>query len=156
MKYLLTLLCFSIIFSCVIYIFYRTRLLDNFKNPNTSQAFLNYKSSKNFLNSAEEMPEYDLSKAEAKVLDYFINDDFKIILDSNPTTGYFWKSYYDKAFINLKNQTFVASSGEFEGSSVFNFNALKKGRTALTMVYIKKNEENKQPEDIRIFEINIK
>jgi len=65
---------------------------------------------------------------------------FIIALDSNPTTGYMWYEDYDDSFLQLVSHDYERSlPGEglvgAGGTESFEFEALKKGETEVTMVY---------------------
>lgn len=61
--------------------------------------------------------------------------EFRIHLESNPSTGYSWDAIYDKEFIELKGEDYQRTSFAIGGGGVmeFTFIALKKGRTTLIM-----------------------
>jgi inhibitor of cysteine peptidase len=61
--------------------------------------------------------------------------EFRIHLESNPSTGYSWEAVYDKECIELKDEDYQRTSFAIGGGGVmeFTFIALKKGRTTLTM-----------------------
>lgn len=69
-----------------------------------------------------------------------VNKEFKIALESNPTTGYSWTAKFDPEYIKLVNSTYIpyptyqgiVGSG---GIEVFTFKAIKWGKTEITMQY---------------------
>lgn len=85
-------------------------------------------------------------------------EQFSIILESNPSTGYKWVPEYDKEIIELiddryeslnKNQQIVGAPGK----QIFVFKALKKGDTEIKFEYGRSWE--KVSIDSRVFRISI-
>jgi len=69
-----------------------------------------------------------------------VNKEFRIVLPSNPTTGYSWMTKFDPNYLQLVNSTYIAyptrpgivGSG---GIQIFTFKAIKPGNTEITMQY---------------------
>jgi len=69
-----------------------------------------------------------------------VDREFKIVLPSNPTTGYEWMAKFDPNYIQLVNSTYIAyptrpgivGSG---GIQIFTFKAIKPGKTGIAMQY---------------------
>jgi predicted secreted protein len=67
-----------------------------------------------------------------------VNKEFKIPLDSNPSTGYRWEASFDKAFLKLKADHFKRPEKALigaGGTQVFVFLPIKKGETEIRFVY---------------------
>ncbi|MFH1002617.1 MAG: protease inhibitor I42 family protein [Chloroflexota bacterium] len=65
---------------------------------------------------------------------------FSIALSSNPSTGYDWEATYDKTMIALVGKTFQPAAAQPDtvgagGTDLFQFKALKAGKTNITMKY---------------------
>jgi Predicted secreted protein len=69
-----------------------------------------------------------------------VNKEFKIVLESNPTTGYSWMAKFNPRYIQLVNSTYfpyktapnVVGSG---GVQVFTFKAVRPGISRITLEY---------------------
>ena len=69
-----------------------------------------------------------------------VNKEFKIALESNPTTGYSWTAKFNPRYIQLVNSTYfpyktapnVVGSG---GVQVFTFKAIRPGISRITLEY---------------------
>ena len=78
---------------------------------------------------------------EGQAIDIGVNQQFVIALGSNRTTGYSWQASYDETMLELVNgkseykeeakQGLVGAGG----IECFRFEALKTGRTEITLVY---------------------
>ena len=72
-----------------------------------------------------------------------VNQEFVITLDSNPTTGYSWQETYDETALELVEKTYKPGEQAKQGAvgaggtEHFQFKALKKGETEITMVYVR-------------------
>ena len=76
------------------------------------------------------------SQADEKLVK--VNKEFKIPLDSNPSTGYKWEASFDKAFLRLKADRFKRPDKAFPGAGgtqTFVFLPIKKGDTKIRFVY---------------------
>ncbi len=69
-----------------------------------------------------------------------VNKEFRVILKSNPTTGYSWTAKFDPNYAQLINSKYIpyktkpgiVGSG---GIQIFTFKAIKPGKTQITMEY---------------------
>jgi Predicted secreted protein len=69
-----------------------------------------------------------------------VGQEFIIALDANPTTGYNWEESYDDTVLSLVEKKYnpdekapgLVGSG---GTQCFQFKALKKGTTEITLTY---------------------
>jgi len=81
-----------------------------------------------------------LGAKEMWYVDCLLGEDFKISLESNPTTGYSWTASLDEDALALVDQTYVpyerpsgiVGSG---GRDLFTFQALRPGDTLVKMTY---------------------
>jgi inhibitor of cysteine peptidase len=67
-----------------------------------------------------------------------VNEEFKIPLDSNPSTGYKWEASFDEAFLNLKADDFKRPAKALigaAGTQTFVFLPVKQGETKIRFVY---------------------
>jgi inhibitor of cysteine peptidase len=91
------------------------------------------------------------------------DEQFTIVLQSNPTTGYEWIPVFDSNIIELISHSVTplqksasTSSSLLSGSSgkdVFTFKALDTGTTILKMIY--KRSWEKEPLKQKLFQIKI-
>ena len=83
-------------------------------------------------------------------------DLFKVILDSNPTTGYSWEiGPYDDSIIKFVKSEYKPSSDRIgsDGKRIIKFEAFNKGKTTLELSYLLVWEKNKEP--IKKLEITV-
>ena len=76
------------------------------------------------------------SQADEKLVK--VNKEFKIPLDSNPSTGYKWEASFDKAFLRLKADRFKRPAKAFPGAGgtqTFVFLPIKQGDTKIGFIY---------------------
>lgn len=75
-----------------------------------------------------------------------LNSEFKISLESNPTTGYKWEAKFDENFLKLQADTFFKPSepriGQ-GGTQTFEFLPVKSGETIVEFLY-KRSWEKQQ------------
>lgn len=88
-------------------------------------------------------------------------DKLILHLESNPSTGYQWQVVLmDGSLLDwVEGPSFVPSAPSLVGSggtSSFGFNALRKGRTSLKMVYRRPWEEGKPPIRAVVLKVRIK
>ena len=85
---------------------------------------------------------------------------FNITLASNPTTGYSWRidGSFDKSIVKLlgskyeRPKTSLIGAG---GREIWRFKALKPGKTAIKLKYVRPWEKNTPPAERRSFEVKI-
>ncbi|HMK36952.1 MAG TPA: protease inhibitor I42 family protein [Desulfomonilaceae bacterium] len=86
-----------------------------------------------------------------------LRSEFKISLESNPTTGYNWQIKYDEQFVTLKSDTFTrppnARIGQ-AGTRTFVFVPIKTGDTTVEFLY--KRSWEKEPVKKKEYRVNIK
>jgi len=89
-----------------------------------------------------------------------VNEEFLIVLDSNPTTGYEWEDSYDGSMLELIEKTYEPGESAKQGAigaggvEYFRFKALKEGETEITMTYKRSWEE--EFAEKRVYEVSIK
>ncbi len=70
-----------------------------------------------------------------------VNQEFVIVLGSNPTTGYGWQESHDQTMVELVESDYETGEGAEAGTvgaggiEYFRFKALKAGETEITLVY---------------------
>ena len=95
-----------------------------------------------------------------QVVDIGINQEFVIALGSNPTTGYRWQESHDENMLELTESKYEMGTGAKEGVvgaggiEYFQFKALKRGKTEITIVYKRPWEEESLEQ--KVFTVNIK
>ena len=88
------------------------------------------------------------------------NQEFAIVLESNPTTGYAWEASHDENMLKLVESKYEAAKGAEEGLvgtggvDYFRFKALKAGETEITMTYKRPWEEESAEQ--QVFTVDIK
>jgi inhibitor of cysteine peptidase len=86
-----------------------------------------------------------------------IGSEFKISLESNPTTGYKWEAWFDENLVKLKSDTFNRPSdariGQ-GGTQAFTFLPVKAGKTTIEFLY--KRSWEKEPAKKKQYKISIK
>lgn len=93
------------------------------------------------------------------------NNSFSIKLDSNPTTGFKWQlsANPDKNLLTLLGSDFKKSEIKNKGvpligsggHEIWNFKALKKGKTDLKFIYIREWDKKSNPSKTATFHIEI-
>ncbi|MFC2004335.1 protease inhibitor I42 family protein [Chloroflexota bacterium] len=90
-----------------------------------------------------------------------IDQEFAIVLGSNPTTGYGWQESYDSTMLELMEKKYIPGKEAKKdvvgagGADYFRFKALKTGETRIGMVY-KQPWEGGQISETKAFIINIR
>jgi len=96
----------------------------------------------------------------AEMIDTQAGRNFTIILPANPTTGYQWqlaRPLNDK-MIKLISSEYIADDTGLVGSGgkqVWKFSALKAGRAAIALKYVRPSEKNTTPE-VKYFIVSVK
>ena len=84
------------------------------------------------------------------------DQEFTIILESNPTTGYQWIPTFNTSMINLVSHNFQPSTTKLMGSpgtDIFKFKATSQGTESLKMIYKRSWEKEFVKE--KVFVINV-
>ena len=88
-----------------------------------------------------------------------IDNHLRIVLDTSPTTGYQWEiTAYDSTILTFIKSTYLPDQKHPDivgssGKTLFEFHAIKKGETKLTLVYLRPFEEDIPP--IKQFDLNV-
>ena len=91
----------------------------------------------------------------------YVGNDFSIVLESNPTTGYSWQlsSPPEKeliSFINSYFETKESAAVGASGSQVWIFKALKAGKATIHFKYVRPWEDNLPVEKEEYFMVDIR
>ena len=97
----------------------------------------------------------------AKNLEATAGNEFKIIIDSNPTTGYHWEimGELDEGVLEFISKEYRADEPMLTGSGgvdVFTFKALKAGKTLITLGYYPPSNDPVEPDQIVTFNVTVK
>ena len=96
----------------------------------------------------------------AEMIDTQLGRNFTITLPANPTTGYQWQLArpLNVKLIKLISSEYIADDTGLIGSGgkqVWKFKALKVGRAAVALKYVRPSEKNTKPE-VKYFIVSIK
>ena len=86
-------------------------------------------------------------------------NQFSVVLETNPTTGYEWELDFDFNYIRFTGRKYVSASPEMIGSGgheTFNFRTLKSGETEIIFSYLRSWETEKPPIETKSYKIIIK
>jgi predicted secreted protein len=78
------------------------------------------------------------NKKQNEIITVKKGQEFTIILESNPTTGYQWIPTFNTSMINLVSHNFQPSTTKLMGSpgtDIFKFKATNQGTESLKMIY---------------------
>jgi inhibitor of cysteine peptidase len=95
-----------------------------------------------------------------KTIQCSVDEEFSIVLDSNPTTGYQWQLARptDEKTLNLIDKKYKAPKPQLAGAGgqeVWSFKALSAGKTTIVFEYRRPWEKEKGPVKSMSFIINI-
>ncbi|AFM27625.1 protease inhibitor I42 family protein [Desulfomonile tiedjei] len=74
-----------------------------------------------------------------------LNETFKIVLDSNPSTGYTWQPVFDKKMLKLEKSAYTRPEQQIPGrggKQTYVFRPVKAGRTMIELQYARRWEKN--------------
>ena len=94
---------------------------------------------------------------EVQIIETKKGDEFSVVLETNPTTGYQWEIDFDSDYIQLVDREYLPTAPELIGSGgqeTFNFLALKSGETEMIFSYLR-IWENEPPIEEKIYNIII-
>ncbi len=105
-------------------------------------------------------PQLDISDP-AKILEAAAGSEFKIIIDSNPTTGYHWEivDELDANVVEFVSKDFKGSEPVIPGSGgvdVWTFKALNAGETLITLGYYPPSNDPVEPQQTVTFTVTVK
>lgn len=97
----------------------------------------------------------------AKKLEAIAGNEFKIVIDSNPTTGYHWEivGKLDASVVKFISKEFKGSEPVMPGSGgrdIFTFKALKTGQTLITLEYYPPSNDPVEPQQTVSFTVTVK
>lgn len=89
------------------------------------------------------------------------DEEFTIVLDSNPTTGYHWEfvTEPDASMVEFVSRDYVAGQPVTTGSGgvdVWTFKAVAAGETQITLGYYPPSNDPVEPQQTVIFTVTIK
>ena len=110
--------------------------------------------------AATTVPQLQISDP-AKILEASTGNEFKIIIDSNPTTGYHREiiGELDAGVLEFISKEYRADEPMLTGSGgvdVFTFKALKAGETLITLGYYPPSNDPVEPDQIVTFTVTVK
>ncbi len=98
-----------------------------------------------------------------QTIDVRTGEEFTLILESNPTTGYHWdivKGSLDENLVQFVNQEYQSTSDRGlvggGGVDIWTFKALKSGETKITLGYYPPSNTPTDPQQTQTFSVNIK
>lgn len=107
---------------------------------------------------SESLTKREKQPIPVQIMDKKVGEEFSIILDANPTTGYQWSIDYDHEYLELMDRRYNSeASPEIVGAGgqeVFKFKALKSGITEIKFSYLRL-WESVQPIEEKIYLIEI-
>ena len=97
----------------------------------------------------------------AKILEAAAGNEFKIVIDSNPTTGYHWAlvGELDADVIEFVSQEYAADEPVMPGSGgadIWTFKALSAGETQITLGYYPPSNDPVEPQQTLTFTVTVK
>ncbi len=97
----------------------------------------------------------------SKTLEAAAGNEFKIIIDSNPTTGYHWAlvGELDADVIEFVSQEYAADEPVMPGSGgadIWTFKALSAGETQITLGYYPPSNDPVEPQQTLTFTVTVK
>lgn len=106
------------------------------------------------------IPQLNISDP-AKKLDATAGNEFKIIIDSNPTTGYHWEivGALDANVVEFVSKDFKGSEPVIPGSGgvdILTFKAIKAGETQITLGYYPPSNTPVEPQQKVTFTVTVK
>ncbi|MBI5962429.1 MAG: protease inhibitor I42 family protein [Chloroflexi bacterium] len=105
-------------------------------------------------------PVLDISDP-SKILEAAIGNEFKIIIDSNPTTGYHWEiiGEVEKTIVEFISKDFKGDEPAMPGSGgvdIWAFRAVGAGETHITLGYYPPSNDPVGPQQTVTFTVTVK
>lgn len=105
-------------------------------------------------------PNLDISDP-AKILEAAAGNEFKIVIDSNPTTGYHWEiiGELDANIVEFISRDFKGSEPVMPGSGgvdIWAFKAVGAGKTHITLGYYPPSNDSVEPQQTVTFTVTVK
>lgn len=99
-------------------------------------------------------------KDSSKLIKVEVEQEFDIVLKSNATTGYKWKlaKPLDKKILELVESEYKAPDDSVPGKGgeeVWTFRGVGKGKTLISLKYVRPWEKKKAPEKTEIFGVMV-
>jgi predicted secreted protein len=98
-----------------------------------------------------------------KIMDAQLGEEFTIVIESNPTTGYHWEivpDTLDENMVQLINDEYISTSDPGlvggGGVQVLTFRALNPGEAKILLGYYPPSNTPTDPEQTETFTVNIK
>ena len=97
----------------------------------------------------------------SKNIEATIGSEFKIVLDSNPSTGYHWElgDDMDESIVQFVSKSYNDGGLSAPGSGgrdAWIFKAVKEGETHITLLYYSPSNELENPQQKVIFTVTVK
>jgi len=97
----------------------------------------------------------------AKILSATAGSEFKIVIESNPSTGYHWDlvDQSDESVVQLVSNEFRGAETAMPGSGgveVWTFKAVSAGEAKITLGYYPPSNEPTDPQQTVIFTVTVK
>jgi predicted secreted protein len=94
-------------------------------------------------------------------IDTRVGKEFKLVLESNPTTGYHWEVVGDlpENLVELVSRDYKADQPQLTGSGgveIWTFKAVGAGGGTITLGYFPPSNEATEPQKTESFTVNIK
>jgi len=95
-----------------------------------------------------------------KLIEVEVGQEFEIILDSNQTTGYGWKlaKSLDEEVLELVKSKYEEPEDPIlgkGGEEVWTFKATGKGKTGISLEYVREWEKGKAPAKTKSFKVSV-
>ncbi|MBC7876093.1 MAG: protease inhibitor I42 family protein [Anaerolineales bacterium] len=109
----------------------------------------------------EPQPEDLVVSDPAKNIEAIVGGEFKIVLDSNPSTGYHWElgEDMDESIVQFVSKGYNAGGLSAPGSGgrdAWIFKALQAGETHITLLYYPPSNEPVEPQQKVTFTVTVK
>ena len=89
-----------------------------------------------------------------------VGEEFTIVLDSNPTTGYSWKlsDNFSGGIVQLVSSSYIPPVTRRKGAGgeeIWRFKAVAAGKTTISLEYIRPWEKGVQPVAVKSYEVTV-
>lgn len=97
----------------------------------------------------------------AKILEATVGNEFKIVIDSDPSTGYHWElgDGLDESIVTFVSKDYSPETSLAPGSGgqdVWVFKAIKAGEAHITLLYYSPSNEPADPQQKVTFTVTVK
>lgn len=94
---------------------------------------------------------------DLKTIHTKVNENFFVVLETNPTTGYQWDVNFSENYIKLVNRDYTSAAPTgilgAGGQETFTFQAIKSGETEIVFSYLRPWEKEKEPEKTVVYSV---